>query len=187
MPKFQILAYAQAQLFNYMCKTLFSFDQYLICYTLMYASSGRNISHQLSFQKKSHEHMIDYEFTNNNHDPLFETFLNDINCFNFLRRNSKIYLCYVNTKGYYAMSQMHQHISPLSQRKFYTFVVNIICEFLYWYHCSQSNTLHKKCTCSTTTRLEQLDYFDCTYIVKSTRLRMRTCQEEPAKKEIKGM
>ena len=153
MPKFQILAYAQAQLFNYMCKTLFSFDQYLICYsssiciyiyiylicyTLMYASSGRNISHQLSFQKKSHEHMIDYEFTNNNHDPLVETFLNDINCFNFLRRNSKIYLCYVNTKGYYAMSQMHQHISPLSQRKFYTFVVNIICEFLYWYCCSQS-------------------------------------------------
>ena len=45
MPKFWILAYAQAQLINYMFKTLFSFDQYLICYTLMYASSGRNISH----------------------------------------------------------------------------------------------------------------------------------------------
>ena len=45
--------------------------------------------------------------------------------------------------------------------------------------------MHKKSTCSTTTRLEQLDYFDHTYTIKSTGLRMRTCQEEPAKKEIK--
>ena len=50
--------------------------------------------------------MIDYEFTNNNHDPLFQTFLNDIGCFNFekefqnifvLRKHSKLdkilYIC----------------------------------------------------------------------------------------------
>ena len=56
--------------------------------------------------KYSHEHMIDYEFTNNNHDPLFQTFLNDIGCFNFekefqnifvLRKHSKLdkilYIC----------------------------------------------------------------------------------------------
>ena len=33
MHKFWILAYAQAQIINYMCKTLFSFYQYLVCYS----------------------------------------------------------------------------------------------------------------------------------------------------------
>ena len=47
--------------------------------------------------------------------------------------------------------------------------------------------MYKKSTCSTTTRLEQLDYLDCTYTIKSTGLRMRTHQEELAKKKIRGM
>ena len=58
--------------------------------------------------------MIDYEFTNKNHDPLFQTFLNDIGCFNFEKKFQNIFVLCKHSKGYYAMSWTHQHISPLS-------------------------------------------------------------------------
>ena len=35
--------------------------------------------------------------------------------------------------------------------------------------------------------VQQLDYLNCTYTVKSIGLRMRTHQEEHAKKKIRGM
>ena len=48
--------------------------------------------------------MIDYEFTNNNHDPLLQTFLNDISCFNFEKEFQNIFVLCKHSKGYYAMS-----------------------------------------------------------------------------------
>ena len=48
--------------------------------------------------------MIDYEFTNNNHDPLFQTFLNDIGFFNFEKEFQKIFVLCKHSNGYYAMS-----------------------------------------------------------------------------------
>ena len=48
--------------------------------------------------------MIDYEFTNNNHDPLFQTFLNDIGCFNFEKEFQNLFVLCKHSKGYYAMS-----------------------------------------------------------------------------------
>ena len=47
--------------------------------------------------------MIDYEFTNNNHDPLFQTFLNDINGFNFEKEFKNILVLCKRPKGYYGM------------------------------------------------------------------------------------
>ena len=36
--------------------------------------------------------MIDYKFTNSNHDPLFQTFLNDIGYFNFEKEFQNIFV-----------------------------------------------------------------------------------------------